>query len=125
MSMMYCPRCESNVLATREDIDICLAIILAIFTSGIGLIIYLIYYYNKEENRCVHCRSICRPQQTGQEISLTSPVSNPYHQNREAQQVQLLQTVSNEGEGAKFCINCGVKLIRQDMNYCPLCGANI
>ena len=125
MSMLYCPRCDTNVLATREDIDICLAIILLIFTAGIGFFIYLIYYYTQEENRCIHCRSICLPQKTNQEISLTSPVSNPYHFNQDTQQVQVLQTGSSEGEGSKYCTNCGVKLTRQDMNFCPFCGTNI
>ena len=125
MSMMYCPHCKSSVLASREDIDICLAIILLIFTAGFGLIIYLIYYYSQDENRCIHCHSICTLQQTGQEISLTSPVTNPYRQTRENQQVQLLQTVGNENEGVKFCNNCGVKLNRQGISFCPFCGTNI
>ena len=125
MSMLYCPRCDTNVLATREDIDICLAIILLIFTAGIGLIVYLIYYYAQEENRCIHCRSICLPQKTDQGINLITPVSNPYHYNQETQQVQLLETKSGEGEGSKYCNNCGVKLNRLDMNYCPFCGTNI
>lgn len=124
MSMLYCPRCDTNVLATREDIDICLAIILAIFTAGVGFIIYLIYYYAQDENRCVHCRSLCFTQKTSQEISLTSPVVNPYHHNRATQQVQVLNTVSNEDEGVKFCNNCGVKLKRQGISYCPFCGSS-
>jgi len=125
MSMLYCPRCENNVLTTREDIDICLAIILLIFTAGIGLIVYLIYYYAQEENRCIHCRSICLPQKTDQGSKLITPVSNPYHHNQETQQVQLIQVNSGEGEGSKYCSNCGVKLNRLDMNYCPFCGTNI
>lgn len=125
MSMLYCPRCETNVLATREDIDICLAIILAIFTAGIGLIIYLIYYFAQDENRCVHCHNICRPHQTGQQVSLTSPVANPYRQNQETQQVQLLQTISDEDEGIRFCNNCGVKLNRQGSSFCPYCGNSL
>ncbi|MGV9171384.1 MAG: hypothetical protein ACOC44_00465 [Promethearchaeia archaeon] len=50
----YCSKCERNVLLVREDIDLPLAIILLIFTAGFGLFIYLIIYYNREENRCVH-----------------------------------------------------------------------
>ena len=125
MSMMYCKRCESSVLVAREDIDICLALILLIFTAGFGLIIYLIYYYSQEENRCIHCHSICTLQQTGQEISLTTPITNPYRQNQETQQVQLLQTVSHDNEGVRFCNNCGVKLKRQGISFCPFCGSTI
>ena len=125
MSMMYCPRCETNVLTTREDIDICLAIILLIFTAGFGLFIYLIYYYSQEENSCVHCHNTCIPHRKGQEISLTTPVANPFHLNQETQQVQILQSVSEVNEGVKYCSNCGVKLNRLDMNFCPFCGTNI
>ena len=122
---MYCQRCESNVLVAREDIDICLALILLIFTAGFGLIIYLIYYYSQDENRCVHCHNICLQHQTGQEISLTSPATNPYRHNRETQQVQLLQTVGDEDKHVKFCNNCGVKLNRQGISFCPYCGSNV
>jgi len=126
--MMYCPRCETNVLAAREDIDICLALILAIFTAGVGLIIYLVYYYAQDENRCVHCHSMCLPHQTGQEISLTSPVTNPYRQIQETQQVQQvqqLQVVNNDNGGINFCNNCGSKISRQNTSFCPFCGTNI
>ena len=51
----FCPRCNQNVLLTRKDFDTCLAIILLIFTAGIGLIIYLAVYHSKPEDKCVHC----------------------------------------------------------------------
>ena len=51
----YCEHCKQNVLLSRQDIDTCLAIILLLFTAGIGLIIYLIIYYSRPKNRCVHC----------------------------------------------------------------------
>ena len=124
MSMMYCPRCEQNVLTVREDIDICLVLILAIFTAGIGLLIYLVYYYSQDENRCIHCHSICKIQRTGQEISLTTPVANPYRHSEQAQQVQLVQVVNDKDEGLKYCSNCGVKLNRQGISFCPFCGSS-
>ena len=40
----WCPRCQQNVLLTREEIDTCLAVVLLIFTAGIGLLIYLAIY---------------------------------------------------------------------------------
>ncbi len=126
--MLYCPRCETNVLTAREEIDMCLAIILLIFTSGIGLIIYLVYYYSKDENRCVHCRSTCSPHQTGQEISLTSPTPNPYRyiqETQQVQQVQQVQTVNNEVGGVKFCNNCGSKINRPNTSFCPFCGTSL
>ena len=54
---MYCPKCEMNVMTTREDFKIGLAIILAIFTGGIGLLIYMAIYLDKEKNRCIHCKT--------------------------------------------------------------------
>ena len=51
----YCGHCQQQVSAKREEIDICLAIILAIFTVGIGLAIYLAIWHSKPINRCVHC----------------------------------------------------------------------
>ena len=125
MPMMYCPHCETNVLTAREDIDICLVVILALFTAGIGLIFYLVYYFSEDENRCVHCNSRCLPQKTGQVVSLTTPVVNPYLHNHENQQVQIIQTNINENTSAKYCSNCGSKLERQNISFCPYCGTNI
>ena len=53
----YCPKCSKNVLLTRGKLDFCIAIMLLIFTIGIGLIFY---YYAREKNRCVHCGSLCQ-----------------------------------------------------------------
>jgi hypothetical protein len=38
---MYCPKCKMNVYTKKNDFNIGLAIILAIFTGGIGLLIYV------------------------------------------------------------------------------------
>jgi hypothetical protein len=54
----FCSHCNQKVLLKRQDIDVCLAIILLIFTAGIGLLIYLIIYYSKKENQCIHCGTI-------------------------------------------------------------------
>ena len=122
---MYCPHCESNVLTRREDLDICLAIILFFFTAGLGLFIYLIYYYGQEENRCVHCNSVCLPQRRDQEISVTPPIKNPYHQNQDGHQVQLIETETNENTGVNYCSSCGSKLERKNISFCPYCGTSI
>ena len=109
----------------REDIDWMLVIVLLIFTAGIGTLIYLLIHAGKIENRCVHCNSRCLPQKTGQVVSLTTPVVNPYLHNHENQQVQIIQTNINENTSAKYCSNCGSKLERQNISFCPYCGTNI
>ncbi|MHA2087365.1 MAG: hypothetical protein ACW972_03750, partial [Promethearchaeota archaeon] len=62
MSSMYCPQCKMNVLTKKEDFRVGLAIILIIFTGGLGLLIYAAIYLDKEKNRCVHCNSVCNYQ---------------------------------------------------------------
>ena len=120
MTTLYCPHCKSNVLTTREEFNWCLAIILAIFTSGFGLLIYLAIYYSKPENRCVHCHSICQLKEVEQPT--TQVVSNPYHVGNQMQLVQLQGQTSEESP--KYCLNCGVKLERAG-KFCAYCGANI
>ncbi|MEJ2296521.1 MAG: hypothetical protein P8Y23_17375 [Candidatus Lokiarchaeota archaeon] len=61
MSTMYCNKCQSYGLTKREDLDMGIVIILFIFTGGLGFLIYLGIYYDKEPNRCIHCNSICNP----------------------------------------------------------------
>ncbi|GAH30242.1 unnamed protein product, partial [marine sediment metagenome] len=38
---MYCLKCNKNVYTKKNDFNIGLAIFLAIFTGGIGLLIYV------------------------------------------------------------------------------------
>ncbi len=114
----YCPRCQQNVLLTREEIDTCLAIILLIFTAGIGLLIYLAIYYSKPEEYCAHCRA-----------KITAfRLSSPYTQQPQVQQTSYPAPGNMTGQvtggipnyctlcgekldiGAKFCQNCGSKI---------------
>ena len=50
----FCPRCNQQVLLARKQFDTCLAIVLLLFTV-IGFFIYLAIFYNKKEDRCIHC----------------------------------------------------------------------
>ncbi|MHA2182435.1 MAG: hypothetical protein ACXAAH_13530 [Promethearchaeota archaeon] len=61
MSLMYCPKCKMNVETKKEDFRVGLAIILIIFTGGLGLLIYVAIYLDKNNNRCIHCSSVCSP----------------------------------------------------------------
>jgi hypothetical protein len=111
----FCPKCQEEVFLKRNELDICLLIILTLFTAGIGTIIYLIIYYSDEPKRCVKCNSICLP---------LSPQNRPK---------KIM--VNNNNDGTKnlhhktinYCPECGVKLgnSSNQANFCPFCGSNL
>ena len=115
----YCEYCKQNVLLTRQEIDTWLAIILLIFTAGIGLIIYLIIYYMRPRNRCIHCG--------------TEGHSFLEHQTATAKQVSYQQQGKTEvfpieiveGGKANYCPLCGADLDEKKQNFCPSCGSKI
>ncbi|MFX1418331.1 MAG: zinc-ribbon domain-containing protein [Promethearchaeota archaeon] len=116
----WCPRCQQNVLLKREEIDTCLAIILLIFTAGIGLIIYLAIYYSRPEENCIHCGTkITTPQH---------PSPYTYQSQPQAQQSTYSTPVSvpEEVTGAipNFCALCGEKL-DVGAKFCQNCGSQI
>lgn len=116
----YCPRCQQNVLLTREEIDTCLAVVLLIFTAGIGLLIYLAIYYSKPEEYCVHCRARVTAFQ----------ISSPYTQQSQPQVQQALynapDNISEQVTGGipNFCTLCGEKL-DIGAKFCQNCGSKI
>jgi len=126
----YCPHCKMNVLLTREDIDICLAIILLIFTAGIGLIIYLVIYYSRVEDKCVHCGTRITALQT-QPVSQISyqqqAQQNPYtYQTQPTQEYTTTSGVEEfKGESPFFCTFCGEKLEVEGIKFCPNCGSKV
>lgn len=132
MTTGWCEHCQETVLAKREDIDICLAIILAIFTAGIGLIIYLIIWYSKDENRCVHCNSILRPTKTQDSSSQTQswqqqPLpqnQNPYKLPSSMERPSDNKTEVISGEQKRYCQFCGSD-IELGANFCPNCGSKV
>ncbi|MHA1984942.1 MAG: hypothetical protein ACW967_11345 [Candidatus Hodarchaeales archaeon] len=114
----FCPRCQQQVLLTRKEFDTCLAIVLLLFT-GIGFIIYLVVYYGKKEDRCVHC---------GTQIALSqaqAPVA--YQTPQEIQQSSYSDTRSESEENSltapKFCRFCGEKIESSSIKFCPNCGS--
>jgi len=116
----YCPRCQQITLLRRQDIDTCLAIILLIFTAGIGLIIYLIWYYSKEENTCVHCGTKVTAYQTSFQYT-----QQPQPQLQSTQySTPTDANVQSRGDQAKFCSLCGERL-EIGVKFCPNCGAQI
>ncbi len=116
----FCPRCNQEVLLTREDIDVCLAIILLIFTAGIGLIIYLVIYYSRVEDRCVHCGTKITTLKT------TSPYTYQFQPQTQQQSYSTPVNVSGENIGSShnFCALCGEKL-DIGIKFCPNCGSKI
>ncbi len=124
MSLMYCPKCKMNVETKKEDFRVGLAIILVIFTGGLGLLIYAAIYLDKSKNRCVHCNSVCRAQ-------LVSNQSNSNYQlisssNQMLSQKAVVQTQTQLVAETKYCYSCGVELDqREDAKFCRFCGTNI
>ncbi|MFX0002896.1 MAG: zinc-ribbon domain-containing protein [Candidatus Hodarchaeota archaeon] len=116
----YCPRCQTKVLLTREKIDTCLAVILLIFTGGIGLIIYLAVHYSKPKQHCIHC---------GTKISVLIN-SYPYtNQSQSEAQNALYNTSTNSSEEVlgvrpNFCAFCGEK-VEVGTRFCQNCGSKI
>jgi len=124
MVSKYCPNCKQNVLTVREDINICLLIILGIFTAFIGPLIYLAIYYEKEPNRCAHCKSICQPISSIQTDSVLN--SKPSQINKSQEAVNYVEINSNFADNSKFCSNCGVKIgEREGLKFCAFCGTKI
>lgn len=126
----YCPHCQQNVLLTREDIDICLAIILLIFTAGIGLIIYLAIYYSRPEDKCVHCGTRINPiqqQPVGQIPYQDQAQKNPYIYQSQPTQGYTASSGFEEfkEEEPLFCAYCGEKLEVKGIKFCPNCGNKV
>ncbi|TFG18456.1 MAG: hypothetical protein EU531_00420 [Promethearchaeota archaeon] len=120
MSNMYCEKCQANVLTKREDLDIGIIIILFIFTAGLGVLIYLVVYYEKKSNRCIHCNSICKPMlleyQNEQNLASVEETSK---------KMQNYVYVTKIEENVKFCYNCGTELDARERKFCPFCGVNV
>ena len=133
----FCPNCQQNALLVRERIDTCLAIILAIFTAGIGLIVYLAIYYSKPENRCIHCNTIVQPSLTSQYAEPQSQVG--YQEPSQGYQIPNRNqpeptynyqpaepVVKVENPKRNFCALCGAKLDpAQGLKFCANCGSEL
>ncbi|MHA1985550.1 MAG: hypothetical protein ACW98D_02825 [Promethearchaeota archaeon] len=123
MSLMYCPKCKMNVETKKEDFRVGLAIILIIFTGGLGLLIYAAIYLDKAKTRCIHCNSVCS-------THLVSNQSNSNYQlvsnsNQMTSQKSVSQTVQLVEGTVKYCFSCGVELDqREDAKFCRFCGSN-
>ena len=115
----YCEYCKQNVLLTRQEIDTWLAIILLIFTAGIGLIIYLIIYYMRPRNRCIHCGTEVHSFLDHQTVNAKKISS------QQQGKIEVLPVEIVEGEKANYCPLCGADLDENQQNFCPSCGSKI
>ncbi|MFX1375397.1 MAG: hypothetical protein ACFFA0_06270 [Promethearchaeota archaeon] len=111
-----------NVDIKKMEFNVALAIFLAIFTGGIGLLIYLAVYIDREKRpRCIHCNSVCYVQNDTQlesKYQLVSTSNNNQNQ-------KTLLVAQEGGEKPKFCYNCGTELNQREVaRFCPLCGSN-
>ncbi len=124
MASKYCPNCKMNVLTVREDINLCLIIILCILSAGIFVLIYLAIYYDKEPNRCVHCKSICQPISNNQNESILNIKPSQINNYQEA--ANYVINSPQVAVESKFCSNCGVKIgEREGLKFCAFCGTKI
>lgn len=125
---MYCEKCKCEVPTKREDIDWFLLVILAIFTAGFGVLIYLAIYFDKPENRCIHCNSVCIPSKE------YKPYESSFSDNTAASNIypvkqavtSTLEQEQTEVLMGKYCPSCGAKLEENSKaNFCAYCGFDI
>jgi hypothetical protein len=110
----YCPRCRQEVLLTREEINWGVAILLLCFTGGIGLIIYLVIYYSKAEDRCIHCNA--RVLSRAPQYSLV---------NEPVVSISKQKSETIENENPKYCPFCGEQLESANVRFCSNCGTKV
>ena len=111
----YCPNCKQNVTTKREQFRYLLAFLLAF--TGIGLIIYILYYFDLKPNHCIHCNSVCQ-----------APKSENQLEQKVEQKEEIEYQIAKQTHEAqlKFCPNCGVEVgERGEIKYCALCGSSI
>ncbi|MFX1315089.1 MAG: hypothetical protein ACFE9T_04445 [Promethearchaeota archaeon] len=109
----YCPYCKKNVSLSREGINIPLAILLAIFTGGIGLLIYLAIYHKRDKDRCNNC---------GSQININKALVQPYFNQKSSLKLGMEEV---KGDKVYFCPYCGEKLDDRRIKYCSNCGSDV
>jgi len=120
----YCPSCKQNVLLVREAINWPLAIILLIFTGGIGLIVYGIIYYNKVPSRCIHCHSQIALVSTNsvQSSNQIQPISR-LGQESDINAVDPVEDIKTLQQN--ICSFCGEALFNKEAKFCAHCGTKV
>lgn len=119
MPTMYCPSCEKEVLTKRENFSYLLAFLLAF--TGIGLIIYILYYIDKKKDRCIACDMMCLPIKSIKN-QVDSEVQEEMNSTSKSQEFKPIELEKSKN----FCHNCGEEVgEREGIKYCALCGIGI
>ncbi len=138
----YCANCSRNVPLKKGDFDCCLFVIL-MFT-GIGSIVYLIYWFLQPADRCAFCgKKTISPQQAilktpaknyGKYYSI-KPSKNQHPESKELhdEKIELKQTLDARTKQSKGKLKDHKRKTsnkQKDFNntkpmYCPYCGAKI
>ncbi|MBD3255282.1 MAG: hypothetical protein GF383_09330 [Candidatus Lokiarchaeota archaeon] len=118
MSKMYCPNCQQNVLTRRENFSFLLAFLLAF--TGIGLVIYILYYVDKRPDRCLHCYTKCEVKKKLEDKTSKTIPKEQLPAPREEQQ-NMLPSLEENLE-ATFCPSCGVSINGREGIFCAYCG---
>lgn len=102
----YCPICRKNVMTNRGKFSYLLAFLLAL--TGIGLIVYILYYIDRKPNYCVHCGTVCKVPKLENQI-----------------EQEEYQKASINTKKMYYCPYCGEKLEREYAKFCYKCGSKI
>jgi hypothetical protein len=126
MERGYCPHCERVVKATRRSLDVALIILLAIFTAGIGVLIYLVVFYSRnDKNLCDECNSTLQTVPKNYDVDSQenlAPKPNPYKiSSRNDSSDNEEEITSKKGE---YCPFCGIS-VDPNMNKCPNCSCKL
>jgi len=106
----YCPNCKKNVEKKKGSFSFLLAFLLAL--TGIGLIIYILYYLDRKPKYCKLCDTKCE--------KLQVEVKSQQIKEQEFSQTKITD------EKVQFCHNCGTQIeFREDAQFCNYCGDNV
>lgn len=125
MERGYCPHCEAIVQATRKSLDVALIILLAIFTAGIGVLIYLVIFYsNNDKNLCKECNSTLQTVPKHYDVSSQGALAskpNPYKLSSETDTSKTEEVKSKKTE---YCPYCGISVAPTN-EQCPNCNCKL
>ena len=106
----YCPNCKKNVKKKKVSFSFLKAFFLAF--TGIGLIIYILYYLDQKPKYCKICDTKCEPFQA----------EDKSEQPKELENAQAKIT----DEKVQFCHSCGTKIeYGEEAQFCNYCGDNV
>ncbi|MBN1215896.1 MAG: hypothetical protein JXA99_10705 [Candidatus Lokiarchaeota archaeon] len=134
MSFGYCRECKQNVLLKREKINIPLAILLLIFSAGIGLLIYIWIHNTKSKNVCIHCGNYATPIENNKRVhnqlytynQTNQNKNNPYLANiKDSMNYREESLIEISGEKINHCSLCGHELDNNNPEYCAFCGEKL